>query len=87
MEIGLVVGSVVSTQKESSLVGCKFLIVKNVDSDGNSSGKERVAIDVLGAGKGELVLLSSGSAARTFLDNPKTPIDLAVVGIIDSVEK
>lgn len=86
MRIGIVTGTVVSTQKAESLVGYKLLIVKQTDSEGNIIGKEEVAVDILSAGVGEKVLLCSGSSARAFLENTKSPIDLAVVGIIDSLE-
>jgi ethanolamine utilization protein EutN len=87
MKIGKVIGSVVATQKDQNLVGFKLLIVKQLDSKGNFVGEEdEVAVDTFGAGVGELVLLCHGSSARALWDNPKSPVDLAVVGIIDSLE-
>ena len=87
MQIGLVKGNVVSTQKDSSLVGCKLLLIQHVDTGGNAVGKTEVAVDTFGAGAGELVLLCSGSSARSMFSNSQAPIDLAVVGIIDTIEK
>jgi len=86
MRIGKVTGMIVSTQKDERLVGCKLLIVKQLDSDGNMIGQEEVAVDVLGAGVGERVLICQGSPARALINNPNAPIDLAVVGIIDEME-
>lgn len=86
MLIGKVTGSVVSTQKEPTLVGRKLLIVKEMNSAGEIVGdKEMVAVDFAGAGEGDKVLLAFGSAARAIAMRKDTPIDLAVVGIIDSI--
>ncbi len=87
MIIGLVKGMVVSTQKDSRLVGSKLLIVQRIDSDGNVVGNDEVAIDVLSAGVGERVLLCSGSSAKQLMENATAPVDLAIVGIIDTMEK
>lgn len=87
MKLGIVKGNVVSTQKDESLVGCKLLIIQQIDADGNIIGKDEVAVDGFGAGIGEYVLLCSGSSAKSLFANPKAPIDLTVVGIIDSIEK
>jgi ethanolamine utilization protein EutN len=86
MRIGLVTGMVVSTQKDERLVGCKLLIVRQLDANGNTVGNDEVAVDVLGAGIGERVLICQGSPARSLLNNPQAPVDLAVVGIIDNME-
>lgn len=87
MRIGQVQGMVVSTQKDERLVGCKLLIVRQIDTGGNPVGQEEVAVDTLGAGVGERVLLCSGSSARSLFGGDNVPIDLAVVGIIDTMEK
>jgi len=87
MRIGIVTGMVVSTQKDSRLVGSKLLIIQQTDAYGNIIGKDEVAVDTLGAGVGEMVLLCSGSSAKAILNNPEVPIDLAVAGIIDTMEK
>jgi ethanolamine utilization protein EutN len=81
--MGIVKGMVVSTQKNERLIGTKLLIVQGVDSAHNPGGDEEVAVDVVGAGTGEYVLLCQGSSARGIFDDPKIPIDLVVVGIID----
>ena len=82
MIIGKVVGSVVSTRKSDKLIGQKFMIVEPVES--MNSGKNRlVAIDNIGAGIGEFVLVAQGSAARIGCDVKDAPVDAAIVGIID----
>ena len=73
-----VTGSVISTRKNEKLKGCKFLIVKPVEGS-----QSFVAIDQIGAGVGETVLVAQGSAARLSAPQSDTPIDAAVVGIID----
>jgi ethanolamine utilization protein EutN len=81
MIIGKVVGSVVSTRKNENLVGNKFMIVEFSESK-DSQKKKIVAIDNIGAGVGEVVLVTTGSAARVGLNN--IPVDAAIVGIVDS---
>lgn len=82
MIIGKVVGSLFSTRKNEKLVGNKFMIVEPVE-DMRSTGSRLVAIDVIGAGIGEYVLVAEGSAARIGCDMADAPIDAAIVGIID----
>lgn len=83
MIIGKVVGSVVSTRKNEKLVGNKFMIVEPV----SSMGKGRmVAVDNVGAGIGEIVIVAVGSAARVGTDYSGAPVDAAIVGIVDDGE-
>ena len=82
MIIGKVVGSLFSTRKSEKLVGNKFMIVEPVESRRNT-GSRLVAIDIIGAGIGEYVLVAQGSAARIGCDMEGAPIDAAIVGIID----
>ncbi len=91
MYLARVTGVVVSTQKSPSLVGKKLLLVRRVSADGELpaspvSGDE-VAVDSVGAGTGELVLLSSGSSARHVFSGPNEAIDLAIVGIVDTLSR
>lgn len=82
MLAGKVVGSVVSTRKCQNLVGNKFMIVELAEQM-NSSLKRLIAIDNIGAGIGEYVLVATGSAARIGCGLETAPIDAAIVGIID----
>ena len=82
MIIGKVVGSVVSTRKNENMVGSKILEIQLMEN-GRMTEKFLVAIDSVGAGIGEYVLVTQGSSARLALMNPNTPVDAVVVGIID----
>ncbi|PUU87152.1 ethanolamine utilization protein EutN [Halanaerobium congolense] len=80
-----VVGNVVATQKDESLRGSKLLVIKPLFG---KAKKEDcfVAIDIVGAGVGERVLVAKGSAARKVDQFSDSPIDMAIVGIIDDIE-
>jgi ethanolamine utilization protein EutN len=82
MLIGKVTGSVVSTRKSDNLVGNKFMIVDVLEHMQNGA-KQIIAIDKIGAGIGEYVLVAQGSAARIGTGMKDAPIDAAIVGIID----
>ena len=87
MIIAKVVGSVVATKKDDSLISCKFMIIQPIDSNEQAVGNERVAVDYTGAGIGEIVLISQGSAVRIGENRHGKAIDLAIVGIVDEVNK
>lgn len=82
MLAGKVVGSIVSTRKNERLIGNKFMIVEIAGSMG-AKGQQLIAIDNIGAGIGEYVLVAQGSAARIGCDMKDAPVDAAIVGIID----
>ena len=81
MVIGKIVGSVVATRKNEKLIGSKFMIVETVAATGEN--RRLVAVDNVGAGIGEVVLVATGSAARVGCGHNTAPIDAAIVGIID----
>ena len=83
MIIGKVTGSIVATRKNEKLVGCKLMIVEIFEKMNNGKSKI-IAVDNVGAGIGEVVMVAQGSAARIGcnLDNP--PVDAAIVGIVDN---
>jgi len=90
MEIGRVVGTVVSTIKSSGLTSYKLLIISPVvmtQAPGASeeSADMYVAIDLVGAGEGEIVLVTRGSAARVSI-KPDTPTDAAIVAVVDTIQ-
>ena len=91
MFIAKVTGSLVSTQKTASMVGFKLLIVEPYRIEGKqrasleTTGRTFVAVDTLGAGEGEFVLIAQGSSARMTPETEKLPVDCVVVGIIDTV--
>ena len=82
MIVGKVICSIVSTRKNENLVGHKFMVVEPLNEMGNPENKI-VAIDNIGAGIGELVLVATGSAARIGCNLESSPIDAAIVGIVD----
>lgn len=82
MIIGKVIGSVVSTRKNENLVGNKFMIVEPVEKMA-AKNSQLVAIDNIGAGIGEYVLVATGSAARIGCGMESAPVDAAIVGIVD----
>lgn len=85
MQIARVFGTVTSTQKEPSLRGIKFLVLQILDDDGEILPGYEVAADNVGAGIGEWVLVSHGSAARQVSGSEQRPVDAAVIAIIDTV--
>lgn len=88
MKLGKVVGTVVSTSKNANLTGSKLLMLKYLNEELNVlSESMEIAIDTVGAGIGEVVIVVKGSAARSiFTENPQVPADAVIVGIVDSVE-
>ena len=85
MQIAKVLGTVVSTQKDPSLTGLKFLMLQFIDEAGQLLPRYEVAADSVGAGVDEWVLVSRGSAARQGERNHNRPLDALVVGIVDTV--
>lgn len=85
MQIAKVRGTVVSTHKDPSLTGVKFLLLQFVDEEGRLLPSYEVAADNVGAGVDEWVLVSRGSAARQVSRSEQRPVDAAVVAIIDTV--
>lgn len=82
-----VVGSIVVTRKTDSLKGKKLLVVKEVNLRNlGVSGKPLIAVDTVGSGIGELVMVVSGSSARQTKITNNTPVDATIAGIIDLVE-
>ena len=86
MIIARIIGTVVATQKDARLNGKKLLIVKPLNLDGTDGSGYTVAVDTVGAGFNEQVLVVAGSSARLADGNKDCPIDAAIVGVIDSYE-
>ena len=87
MVIGRVIGDVVATQKHPSHHGRKALLVQPLNLDWTNRGDAVVALDAVDAGVGDRVLLvMEGFSAMTSVGRPESPIDMAVVGVIDHVE-
>ena len=86
MLLAKIVGTVVATQKDERLVSSKLLVAQPLDANGAARGGQLVAVDTVDAGYGETVLIVSGSSARMAGQLQETPVDAAVVGIVDTVE-
>ncbi len=92
MFIGKVTGSVVASQKIKSVIGKKLLLIQSMTVDADQptslkpSGRVAVAIDTVGAGEGELVIVTQGSSARLTEMTSDVPTDAVIVGIIDAIQ-
>ncbi|MHB8279316.1 MAG: EutN/CcmL family microcompartment protein [Candidatus Humimicrobiaceae bacterium] len=86
MILGKVIGSVVATQKDPSLVGKKLMLVKAIDLEDNILEPFVVAVDVVGVGVGEKVLVVNGSSARMTDETKERSIDSIIVAKVDSIQ-
>lgn len=86
MLIGKIIGDVVATQKAPSHIGRKILMVQPLNLDGSDRGDVVLALDAVDAGVGDRVLVATeGWSAMTSVGRPQSPIDMAVVGVIDTI--
>ena len=83
MFIAKVVGNLWATRKEDTLVGRKLMIVEPAKLDGTPTGEALVAVDTIDAGIGEMVIVAQGSSARKAVGQQDSPVDAAIVAIID----
>lgn len=86
MLLGKVVGTLVATRKEPSMEGFKFLVLRQINVDGEDLADYVVAVDGVGAGVEEVVLYATGSAARQTMATKDRPCDAVVMAIVDSWE-
>ena len=86
MQLGKVVGTVWATRKDEKLVGLKLLIVRHVELDYTLKSSYVVAVDGMGAGAGEIVLLTTGSSARQSALTDGKPVDAVISAIIDKLD-
>jgi len=86
MTLGKVVGTVVATRKDEKLVGGKLLAVQEADLDGSLLDRYAIAVDSVGAGVGEVVLVAAGSSARLTEVTKSKPVDAVVMAIVDLLE-
>jgi len=87
MQFARVTGNVVCTRKDEKLVGVKLLMVQPVDTENKPKGHPLVAVDAVGAGEGELVLIVSGSSARQTTRTENNPVDCTIFAIVDTIER
>lgn len=86
MLLAKVIGTVVSTKKEQSMAGLRFMLVQPVDLEAKPTGTPVVAVDVVGSGPGEYVLFATGSSARQTVATDKRPCDAVIMAIVDNWE-
>ncbi len=86
MKLGRIVGTVVSTRKDSSLESLKLLVVENVTTQLEPEGGYVVAVDSVGAGLGEVILYATGSSARQTAVTRDRPVDAVIMAIVDSFD-
>ncbi len=92
MILARVEGSLVATKKNAKMTGSKFLVVRPLVMDSPAAHEFRpglstiIAVDALGAGEGEVVLIVQGSSARLASEDKDSPVDAVVVGIVDTVD-
>jgi ethanolamine utilization protein EutN len=86
MFLGRVIGTVWSTKKDEQLVGAKFLIVREIDLEMKEKDRFVVAVDSVGAGEGEVVLVATGSSSRMTSFTKDKPVDAVIMGIVDKLD-
>jgi microcompartment protein CcmK/EutM len=86
MQLGRVIGTVWATRKDPKLTGLKFLMVRHLDFDYSEKDAFTVAVDSVGAGVGEVVLMAAGSSARLTQSTDGTPVDTVIMAIVDRVD-
>ena len=86
MQLGRVTGTLVASRKEPLMEGMTFLVVRQIDADGNDTGSSVVAVDSVGAGVGEVVMYASGSSARQTGLTKDKPCDAVIMAIVDTWE-
>ena len=86
MFLGKVIGTVWSTKKDENLIGAKFLIVRQLDLDLKEKSNFVVAVDSVGAGEGEIVLVATGSSSRQTEFTKNKPVDAVIMAIVDKLD-
>jgi microcompartment protein CcmK/EutM len=87
MILGKVVGTVVSSTQNVDIKGAQFLLVEKTDQSGKKKGDYLVALDLVGAGNDEMVMISESTSARETFVTSNKPIDAIIVGIIDLIDE
>jgi microcompartment protein CcmK/EutM len=86
MNLVKIVGSIVATQKDPKLQGSKLLIGREIRLDGSMTDTYHVAIDTVGVGEGEVVIIVRGSSARLTELSTDKPVDSAIIAVVDEIE-
>lgn len=86
MRIGKIIGTVVATRKDEKLTGTKLMITQPLTFDLKPLGEPLIAVDTVGAGIGEVVIFTTGTAGRIAARKLDSPIDASIVGIVDHID-
>ena len=86
MQLARVTGTLVATRKDEKMEGMKFLIVRPINPDGQEIASAVVAVDAVGAGVGEVVMIATGSSARQTVLTDRRPCDAVIMAIVDTWE-
>lgn len=86
MQLARVLGTLVATRKDEKLEGLKFLVVRPITVDGQDASNALVAVDAVGAGVGEVVMIATGSSARQTVMTDRRPCDAVIMAIVDTWE-
>lgn len=86
MHLGRIIGTVVATRKDEKLIGSKLMITQPLNLKLESRGEPIIAVDTVGAGIGELVIYTTGTAGRIAARKLDSPIDASIVGIVDEID-
>jgi len=86
MQLARVIGTLVATRKDEKMEGLKFLVVRPIDTDGREASNALVAVDAVGAGVGEVVMIATGSSARQTVLTDRRPCDAVIMAIVDTWE-
>ncbi len=87
MTLARVKGTVVSSQRADNIPGARYLLVEECDQHGNGTAEHLVAIDMVSAGPGQLVLLAQGSSCRWTRVTDDKPIEALIMGIVDQIDE
>ena len=87
MILAKVVGTIVSSTINDGMAGSRYLLVDKTDQYGTQKGDYIVALDIIGAAKGEIVMVTEGSPARETPLTVSKPVDALIVGIIDMIDE
>ncbi len=86
MDIGRIIGTVVATRKDPSLIGTRLLVVQPLDANGDPVATPLIAVDPRGAaGYGDIIYMVTGGDAIAVISGRQMPVDVAIVGIVDSM--
>lgn len=86
MHLGRIIGTVVATRKDEKLIGSKLMITQPLTFRMEPKGEPVIAIDTVGAGIGEIVIYTTGTAGRIAARKLDAPIDTSIIGIVDNID-